>query len=183
MARHLPNLLSALRLLAAPLAAWLILNGHDTLSLAVFAAAAFSDAADGFVARRWGVSSRFGAWLDPAADKFLMLLCFLALLKIGAAPFWLVALVVSRDVAIALGWLLARLFALPIRLEPLLPGKASTVAQAGDVGLCLLLLALGLEAPQLTQAAALVTAFFTVVSAAAYGQLFLRGLFAGRRTA
>ncbi len=48
MVRHLPNLLSAMRLLAAPLAAWLILSGHDTASLLVFAAAGLSDGLDGF---------------------------------------------------------------------------------------------------------------------------------------
>ncbi|MGZ5926699.1 MAG: CDP-alcohol phosphatidyltransferase family protein, partial [Rhizomicrobium sp.] len=65
MLRHLPNLLSGFRLLAAPLAAWAILAEHDTAALVIFASAGFSDLADGFVARRWGFASRSGAWLDP----------------------------------------------------------------------------------------------------------------------
>lgn len=73
MIRHLPNLLSALRLLAAPFAMWLILNNHDTAALLVFAGAGLSDGLDGFIARRWQVTSSFGAWLDPAADKLLMI--------------------------------------------------------------------------------------------------------------
>src|SRR6201995_1158227 len=112
MVRHLPNLLSALRLLAAPFTAWLILSGHDIASLLVFAAAGLSDGLDGFVARRWGVTSDFGAWLDPVADKLLMLLSLAALFIVGIAPLWLVALVVARDVAIILAWLLVKLFAL-----------------------------------------------------------------------
>ena len=75
MIRHIPNMLSGLRLLAAPLAAWLILNDHDTAALIVFAVAGASDGLDGHVARRWGFTSRFGAWLDPVADKLLMLFC------------------------------------------------------------------------------------------------------------
>src|SRR4029079_3188209 len=112
MVRHLPNLLSALRLLAAPFAAWLIVHGHDIAALLTFAAAGASDGLDGFIARRWGVMSNFGAWLDPAADKLLMLLCFTALFAVGMTPLWLLALVVVRDVAIAAGWLLIRVLRL-----------------------------------------------------------------------
>src|ERR1051325_10077190 len=122
MIRQLHNFLSALRLLAAPFAAWLIVQGHDTAALAVFAAASLSDGLDGFIARRWGVTSAFGAWLDPAADKLLMLLCFSALFWIGVAPLWLLALVVARDLAIACGWLLIKLFGLPVATQPLWVG-------------------------------------------------------------
>src|ERR1700710_2424769 len=115
MIRHLPNLLSALRLLAAPLAAWLILDGHDIAALLVFSAAGASDGLDGFIARRWGVTSDFGAWLDPAADKMLMLLCLIALCHIGAGPVWLLVLVAARDLAIAAGWLMIKLLGLPFR--------------------------------------------------------------------
>src|SRR3569623_179611 len=102
MVRHLPNLLSGLRLLAAPFAGWLILSSHDTAALMIFALAGLSDGLDGLIARRWGATSDFGAWLDPAADKLLMLLCFTALYAVSAAPFWLVALVIGRDVVFAL---------------------------------------------------------------------------------
>ncbi|HEY2836446.1 MAG TPA: CDP-alcohol phosphatidyltransferase family protein, partial [Rhizomicrobium sp.] len=109
MIRHLPNLLSALRLLAAPVAAWATLGDHDTLALMLFVAASFSDVADGFIARRWGVTSQIGAWLDPIADKLLMFLCFLALWKVGAVPLWLLVLVIARDLGIAGGAILAKL--------------------------------------------------------------------------
>lgn len=183
MTRHLPNLLSALRLLAAPFAAWLIVDGHDIAALLIFAAAGASDGLDGFIARRWGVTSRFGAWLDPAADKLLMLLCLVALLTVGATPLWLVMLVVARDLAIALGWLLITLFALPIVSSTLFVGKASTAIQILYISLLLLLLAFDLKAPRLTEAAAWLCGLFTLLSAAAYGGIFLRGLFRGRRPA
>src|SRR3954447_6890743 len=118
MVRHLPNLLSAMRLLAAPLAAWLILTSHDTASLLVFAAAGLSDGLDGFIARRWGVTSDFGAWLDPLADKLLMLLSLVALCTVGITPLWLVVLVVLRDMVIVVGWLLVKLLGLPLATAP-----------------------------------------------------------------
>jgi cardiolipin synthase len=183
MLRHAPNLLSALRLLAAPAAAWAILEDHDTLALAMFAFAGLSDLADGFVARRWGFTSPFGAWLDPIADKLLMLLCLVALFRVGAVPFWLVALVIARDALIAAGAVLARMASLPMRIEPLLIGKASTLVQVGYVGFLLLLLAFDLESPRLVAAAGYTVAVFAILSLAAYAQLFLRALLFGRRVA
>ena len=183
MLRHLPNLLSGFRLLAAPLAAWAILAEHDTVALVIFASAGFSDLADGFVARRWGFASRSGAWLDPIADKLLMLLCFLALLKVGAVPFWLVALVVARDVAIGGGALLAKTLGLKLRVEPLAIGKATTAVLVGYVGLLLLLLALDRDAPHLVKAGNYTAAAFVLLSGVMYIHYFLRVLLSGRRTA
>ena len=180
MIRHLPNLLSALRLLAAPFAAWLILNSHDTLALLVFAAAGLSDGLDGFVARHWHVTSGFGAWLDPAADKLLMILCFTALFLAGATPLWLLVLVVARDAAVAAGWLLIKALGHPVAIRPLLLGKASTMAQILYILTLLLLLAFDFVAPRLALAAALTCGLLVIVSAAAYAGLFLRSLFAGR---
>ncbi len=183
MLRHVPNLLSALRLVAAPVAAWAIMADHDSLALAMFAFAGLSDLADGFVARRWGFTSRFGAWLDPIADKLLMLLCFIALLRVGAMALWLVMLVIARDALIATGALLAKTLGLPMRIAPLMIGKAATAIQVGYVGILLLLLALDQEAPRLVKAGSYTVAVFAVLSLAAYSQLFLRALWFGRRTA
>lgn len=183
MLRHTPNLLSALRLLAAPVAAWAIVKDHDSLALAMFAFAGLSDLADGFVARHWGFTSAFGAWLDPIADKLLMLFCFVALFHIGAAPFWLVALVIARDILISGGAVLARMSSLPMRIEPLLIGKASTLVQVGYVGILLLLLAFDRESPKLMAAASYTVAVFAILSLAAYAQLFLRAHLFGRRIA
>ena len=97
--RSAPNILSGLRLLAAPFAAWMILNDHDTAALLVFAVCAASDGLDGWIARTYGCTSDFGAWLDPAADKLLMLLCYTALCAIGMTPLWLLGLVVPIRVS------------------------------------------------------------------------------------
>lgn len=176
MIRHLPNMLSTLRLLAAPFAAWLILNDRDTASLIVFAVAGASDGLDGFIARRWGVTSRFGAWLDPVADKLLMLFCLTALYLVGATPVWLLALVVARDAAIAAGWLLVKYLTLPIQFQPLMIGKISTAVQVIYILAMLLLLALDIDAPLLADAAAWIAGLVTLLSASAYAGLFLRGV-------
>lgn len=183
MIRHLPNLLSAMRLLAAPFAAWAILKSHDTAALLIFAAAGLSDGLDGFIARRWQVTSSFGAWLDPAADKLLMLLCLTALYAVGAAPFWLLALVVARDGAIAAGWLLIKGLGLPVAVRPLFMGKASTMMQILYIFTLLLLLAFDLDEPRLALAAGWACGLLVILSAAAYAGLFLRRMFAGRPAA
>lgn len=181
--REVPNILSALRLLAAPFAAWLIVAGHDTAALAVFAAAGLSDGLDGFIARRWGVTSNFGAWLDPLADKLLMLFSLSALYIAGATPLWLVGIVVARDVAIVLGWLLVKFLALPMATPTLFIGKLSTVIQLLYVLGTLVFLAFDIQAPRLELAAASISAIATLLSATAYAVIFFRGLFRGRRIA
>jgi cardiolipin synthase len=179
--RHLPNLLSALRLLAAPFAAWLIVSGHDVAALLTFAAAGLSDGLDGFIARRWGVTSDFGAWLDPAADKLLMLSCFTALFGVSAAPLWLVALVIGRDLVFCMVWLVIKLAGLNLRTPTLFVGKVSTVVQVLYILTILLLLALDLDAPRLSLALAFACAGFTLLAAAGYAVVMLRSLITGRR--
>ena len=175
-------MLSGLRLLAAPFAAWLILHDHDTAALIVFALAGASDGLDGYVARRWGFTSRFGAWLDPVADKMLMLFSLTALYLVGATPVWLLALVVARDAAIAAGWLLINHLGLPQRSEPLLIGKISTVVQVLYILTMLLLLALEIEAPAISSMTAWITGLVTISSAAAYAGAFLRGAMAQKKS-
>lgn len=181
MVRYLPNLLSALRLLVAPFTAWLIIFGHDMAALLAFAAAGLSDGLDGFIARRWGVTSDFGAWLDPAADKLLMLFSFTALFAVGAAPFWLVALVIGRDLVFCLVWLVIKLSGWAMPTPTLFVGKISTAVQMIYILTLLLLLALGLDAPRLALALGAACAAFTLLAAAGYAGAMLRHLMAGRR--
>ena len=181
--RQAPNILSALRLLAAPVAAVLILDGVDFVAVCVFVAAGLSDALDGYLAKRFALTSRFGAWLDPAADKLLMLASFVTLTMVGAVPLWLTALVIGRDVAIVLGVGLAKLLEAPLRIAPLTIGIASTVVQVVYVALVLLLLAADLSLPRLEFAGSAVVALFTLSSFFAYAYVRLQAVAAGRRAA
>lgn len=127
--RHLPNALSFVRIVATPYIVWLLLEGRCSAALPVSLVAGLTDALDGYAARRLGVESRFGAQLDPIADKVMLMSLYLAFGWIGAVPPWLTALVVGRDVLIlamvAAGLLLTRVRDFP----PLVSGKVSTVIQ------------------------------------------------------
>jgi cardiolipin synthase len=179
MIRQLPNTLTMLRLLCAPVLAGFLLYGQQSYAFAVFAFAGLTDLADGFLAKRFGLTTEVGRYLDPAADKFLMLAAFLALATIHAVPVWLMLLVVGRDLAIVIAIFLARVLALPLRVEPLPIGKICTAVQVCYVALILLLLALHIDAPRTAESAAYVTAGFTIASWLAYGVQWLRA-FAAR---
>ncbi len=99
------------------------------MALAVLLAAAVTDVIDGWVARRYSLESRFGAYADPIADKLLLTTVYLSLGVSGDAPVWFVALVLARDVFILLmaGYGLA--FTTVRRFPPSIWGKLSTFAQ------------------------------------------------------
>ncbi|MBV9990250.1 MAG: CDP-alcohol phosphatidyltransferase family protein [Alphaproteobacteria bacterium] len=181
--RHLPNFLTALRLFAAPFTAMLILDGRFGAALLIFAFAGLSDALDGYLARRLSSGSRFGVYLDPAADKLLMLASFVTLTMVGAVPLWLTVLVIARDIAIVGAVAVAKLLALPLKIEPLNIGKISTVVQVGFIALVLIMHALGMAERAVVLAAAVATAAVTVASWAGYAQLWFRAIALGRRTA
>lgn len=171
--RHLPNVLTGLRLASAPAVALLLIDGNDRAALGIFALAGLSDAADGFLAKRFGFATRFGRYLDPAADKLLMLASFVTLTLMGVAPAWLTAIVIGRDLAIILGVVVVVLRELPVPVSPLFVGKISTACQIGYVFLALVLLSAGLDWPVTLKVAGVVTAAATLVSWFAYGQLLL----------
>lgn len=166
--KHLPNLLTGLRLAAAPALAFLLVRGADRAALGVFAFAGLSDAADGFLAKRFGLATRFGRILDPAADKVLMLVSFATLTILGIAPLWLTLLVIGRDTAILVGLLLARVLNIPVAVAPLLIGKACMAMQMIYIALALVLLTAGLQWPQFENAAADATALLTIGSLLGY---------------
>jgi cardiolipin synthase len=183
MLRHLPNALSATRLLLAPAIAYLLLQGFYESAFAVFVLAGLTDAVDGYLAKRFAPGSHVGVYLDPAADKLLMLVCFVTLARLGVTPLWLTLVVIARDGAIIAGIAAARSFAIPIRVAPLPIGKASTAIQVVYVGLILFFLAFDIGAQSVRLAAAAATATLTVASAFAYAQIWIRALALRRRTA
>jgi len=138
---NLPNVISLGRLLAVPLIVWLIVVGNWLWAFAVFCLAGASDAVDGFIAKRFDAQTRLGRYLDPIADKSLLVAIYVALGVQDQLPAWLVILVVSRDLLIVGGALL--LYALNHRHEPtpLLSSKVNTAAQIALAALVLAKLA------------------------------------------
>ena len=124
MLRHLPNLITGLRILVALPLCWLILHGRYDGALLVAAIAGASDALDGFLAKHCGWQSWIGGMLDPIADKLLLTTAFVSLWLVGELPLWLVGLIVARDLVIVAGaaayhWLIGRFDAAPSRLSKL----------------------------------------------------------------
>lgn len=164
---NLPNLVSLARLLAVPLAVWLVLRRELMTAFGVFAAAGLSDGLDGWLARRRGPTA-LGAMLDVAADKALLISMYAALAAIQVLPPWLAVLVVSRDLFVVGGvlvlWQLGQTFA----VRPLMISKLSTALQILLVATALLLTGAALPWRWLLDGLVWLVALSTVASAAAY---------------
>jgi len=96
-----PNLLSALRLLGVPVFLWLILGHHDGWAIALLMVSGVTDYLDGKIARAFGLESRIGALLDPLADRLYILTTLLGLAWRDVIPWWLVGVLLGREVFIA----------------------------------------------------------------------------------
>jgi cardiolipin synthase (CMP-forming) len=117
------------RIIVVPIVVWAITSGQMLAAFALFLAAGISDAVDGFLAKRFHMASELGAYLDPLADKALIVSIYVSLGIAGALPISLVILVVSRDIMIISGFMLAWLVGKPMPVRPLPVSKANTVAQ------------------------------------------------------
>lgn len=104
-ARHIPNLISLLRILLTLPVCVLLLHQRYTETLVIFIIAGVSDGLDGFIAKRFGWQSRLGGLLDPLADKILFVSSFLVLGSAQLIPIWLVVIAVLRDLLIVVGTL------------------------------------------------------------------------------
>jgi cardiolipin synthase len=125
----IPNLITLGRIILVPIVIWTIMSGEMLAAFAIFVAAGVSDAIDGLLAKRFHMASELGAYLDPLADKALIVSIYVALGVAGALPISLVILVVSRDIMIISGFMLAWLIGKPMQVRPLAVSKANTVAQ------------------------------------------------------
>ena len=99
----IPNIITVFRFLLVPPMVLLLLDQQTGAALIVFGVAGFSDALDGFLAKRYGWTSRMGALMDPLADKLLLVASFVTLGWLGWIPLWLVVLVILRDLVIVIG--------------------------------------------------------------------------------
>ncbi|PJA23461.1 MAG: CDP-alcohol phosphatidyltransferase [Alphaproteobacteria bacterium CG_4_10_14_0_2_um_filter_63_37] len=137
--RHIPNTLTLLRIAMVPWLGWTLWKGEWSWALGILLAAGLSDALDGYLARRFHWRSRFGAALDPLADKLMLMTAFATLAANGAAPTWLAFLVLWRDGLILYGVVHFFLTRGPLPMRPTLLGKTTTAAQI-FYGVCLIIL-------------------------------------------
>jgi cardiolipin synthase len=165
---QLANLLTAGRLVSAAPLVLLVLHERFELAFWLFLAAALTDVADGYVAKRWARPSQIGAALDPVADKLLVGCLFLVLARAELVPAWLVALAIGRDVILVVGAVILRSRLARFRIEPLVIGKISTFLQLVLLGFVLGGAAGIAEVDRVVELLVLAAAVVTLASAAAY---------------
>jgi cardiolipin synthase len=168
-ALSIPNLITLARILLVPIVVWAIATpGTMWIAFLLFLAAGVSDAIDGFLAKRFAMTTVLGAYLDPLADKALIVSIYLTLGINDLIPRWLVILVVSRDILIVGGIMLAWVIGNPLKIKPLLVSKLNTVAQI--LFACVVLGSLGFNYywPTLTLILMGLVAVLTLLSVAAY---------------
>jgi cardiolipin synthase (CMP-forming) len=162
------------RILLVPVIVWAIASNQMQIAFALFLVAGLSDLVDGFLAKRFGMATELGAYLDPLADKAMIVSIYIALGIADVIPRWLVILVVSRDImivaAIVLSWVVDK----PVKLKPLTVSKLNTVAQIVLALLVLASLSIGFDAGLAIQAVTLLVALLTLLSVAFYVAAWVR---------
>ena len=165
---NIPNLISLARLICVPLTVWLILNGEILFAFWVFVSAGISDAVDGFIAKRFNLQTELGAYLDPIADKALLVSVFVTLGQAGYIESWLVLLVVFRDCLILCGAILYHFIHHDLTIEPLLISKVNTTTQFALATLVLGLTGYDIADGEIIESLVYIVAATTVLSGAAY---------------
>jgi cardiolipin synthase len=171
---NIPNFITMGRVLSVPVIFWLLVNAHARAAFVVFLLAGISDGVDGYLAKRFRWTSEVGAYLDPLADKILIVSIYIALAVSAQIPLWLVIAVVSRDILILLAVLVSWLVGRPFVIKPLTISKINTAAQLvlattvlGDNAF-----GLGLETARLVLV--WIAGISTVLSLAAYMRMWIR---------
>ncbi len=126
---NLPNSLTVLRILLVPVFVGLLLYGHFDAALIVLLIAALTDVLDGMIARLTDQRTRLGEYLDPLADKLLLMSAIITLSVLDFIPIWAVIIVVSRDAILLAGTVIANLSDTDINISPTAMGKGTTFAQ------------------------------------------------------
>lgn len=173
---NLPNTITLGRILLVPLIVWAIASNQMTVAFVIFVVAGLSDAVDGFLAKRFNMTTEIGALLDPIADKALLVSIYVALSMADAIPRWLVILVVSRDLMIVGAMIVSWLLENPMPVKPLMVSKLNTVAQVAFAALVLASLGFGFRSQPYDLILMGLVAFLTLLSVALYLVEWIRHL-------
>lgn len=162
-----PNIVSVLRVLLSPLLVWLILRENDTASYvaaAVFTIGAFTDGLDGYLARRHGMVTTTGIWLDPLSDKIFVGVPIVTMAATGTFPVWAVVVILAREVAVSVlrAYLRSKRTSMPASIV----AKTKTAAQL--LAIALYLLPLGADLDWLRMTVLLAAVALTVYSGIDY---------------
>jgi cardiolipin synthase (CMP-forming) len=164
----LPNLITLARLLLAPLAVLMIVSQRFMPAFAIFVVAGLSDAVDGFIAKRFDLRTELGAYLDPLADKALLVSIYVTLAIVHELPPAIAIIVVSRDLMILIAVLISWLLDNPVAIRPVWVSKFNTAAQIAVAALVLGVKAFGLQPLPGQEFAVWLVAASTIASGAVY---------------
>lgn len=176
---NLPNFLTIGRILLVPFTVWSLLQGDYVTAFLSFTIAGLTDGLDGYLARRYKLQTELGAYLDPLADKSLMVAVYVTLAILKLLPVWLAIIVVTRDVLIVGAVLLSRYLERPVEIKPVFVSKANTAAQIGLAAGVLCSLALDIQHDPTLIAASIFVSILTVWSFTVYMALWLNHMTTG----
>jgi len=126
---NIPNILTIIRILSIPVFVICLLYDRFWVALLIFVGAGITDGLDGLIARVYHQRTTTGAYLDPIADKLMLVTAFVVLAILGSIPLWLTVIVIAKDVIVALGVLILFLTSRRVEVKPVLIGKAATFSQ------------------------------------------------------
>jgi cardiolipin synthase (CMP-forming) len=165
---NLPNFITLARMVMTPVAVMMIISQRFFSAFLIFILAGVSDAIDGFIAKRFGLRTELGAYLDPLADKALLISIYVSLAIYAGLPAWIAITVVSRDVMIVVAVLVSWLLDKPVEIRPVWVSKLNTVAQITLAGFALGVRAYGLDQPLLQTSLQWTVATTTIASGGIY---------------
>lgn len=128
-ARYIPNIITGARIACVPFFVWLLFHHQYERSLVLVLLMGLSDALDGFLARCYNWKTTLGAYLDPLADKIMLLTAFVSFAVLGWIPWWLASIIIARDVVLLVGAVIYHLGTRRLKMEPLAISKVNTFAQ------------------------------------------------------
>ena len=170
----IPNFISIGRLFLVPLTIWLIVSDEPLTAFWIFVLAGVSDGVDGFLARQFNMRSVVGAYLDPLADKALLVSIYVTFAVLNEIPTWVTILVVSRDVLIIGAVVLAGMLGHPVAMRPLIVSKLNTVAQIVLAALVLADLAFPVDLAMFRHIMVVAVGILTIASAFLYAVDWVR---------
>jgi cardiolipin synthase len=169
---NVPNILTFSRILLAPVIVILLIQASFFKALIVFIVAGITDGLDGFLARVLQQKTVLGAYLDPLADKALILSSFITLSTLGVIPSWLSVIVISRDCIILVGISILALMDVSFEVKPAFVSKVTTTLQLLTIFLALAFKSLSpdfdLHSHHMDDAIYWLTALFTIASGLNY---------------
>ena len=130
---NIPNFLTLFRIILVPAFVIFLIQEEYDKALIVFVVAGLTDALDGTLARLLKCQTVLGAYLDPIADKLLLVTSYATLAILGIIPAWLAVLVISRDFIILMGIAILTLMSIPYEIKPAIVSKVTTALQISTI--------------------------------------------------